>query len=227
VTPRERRMLESLERVSGRPVEQMAVPTPDEVNARRADRFAGSITTAMGDPQFHVYKGLVEQYAQQHDVDMTDVAAALAAMGQDDKEFFLRPDPPQTKRERPVREKGERTPRPTSEGMASYRLAVGKRHKIRPAMVVGALANEGGLKRSDFGKITIGLEHTLVELPADLPDEVFEQLAGTRISGKRIDIQPDTGRPGGERAHAPRNGAGRKYDKPQGGKDKKPRHKKG
>ena len=234
VTPRERRMLESLERVSGRPVEQMPVPTPDEVNARRADRFASSITNAMGDPQFNVYRGLVEQYAQEHDVDMTDIAAALAVMGQDDKEFFLRPDPPQEKRA--PRERSERTPRPTSDGMASYRLAVGKRHKIRPAMVVGALANEGGLKRSDFGKITIGLEHTIVELPADLPDAVFDQLASTRISGKKIDIQPDTGRPGGERKRPPSKpyakSAGKPYSKPAGqGKpdatDKKPRHKKG
>ncbi|MET1133609.1 MAG: DEAD/DEAH box helicase [Aeromicrobium sp.] len=239
VTPRERRMLESLERVSGRPVEQMPVPTPDEVNARRADRFAGSITNAMGDPQFSVYRSLVEQYAQEHDVDMTDIASALAVMSQDDKQFFLRPDPPQEKRA--PRERTERTPRPTSDGMASYRLAVGKRHKIRPAMVVGALANEGGLKRSDFGKITIGIEHTIVELPADLPDAVFDQLASTRISGKKIDIQPDTGRPGGERKSSKpyTKGAGKPYSKPAGegkpyaqdstpdGKDKKPRHKKG
>ncbi len=226
VTPRERRMLESLERVSGRPVEQMAVPTPDEVNARRADRFASSITAAMGDPQFNVYKGLIEQYAQEHDVDVVDIAAALAAMGQDDKEFFLRPDPPQEKRA--PREPRERTPRPSSDGMASYRIAVGKRHKIRPAMVVGALANEGGLKRSDFGKITIGMEHTLVELPADLPDAVFDSLSNTRISGRKIDIQPDTGRPGGDRKRPPRTG-GKPYAKSAGpaGKDKKPRHRKG
>ena len=113
--------------------------------------------------------------------------------------------------------------------MASYRLAVGKRHKIRPAMVVGALANEGGLKRSDFGKITIGMEHTLVELPADLPDEVFDQLSGTRISGRKIDIQPDAGRPGGDRKRPPRSGGKPPYAKSSGpaGQDKKPRHRKG
>ncbi|GAA2082535.1 DEAD/DEAH box helicase [Aeromicrobium tamlense] len=237
VTPRERRMLESLERVSGRPVEQMPVPTPDEVNARRADRFAGSITNAMGDPQFSVYRGLVEQYAQEHDVDMTEIAAALAVMSQDDKEFFLRPDPPQEKRA--PRERSERTPRPSSDGLAPYRIAVGKRHKIRPSMVVGALANEGGLKRSDFGKITIGMEHTIVELPADLPEAVFDALSGTRISGRKIDIQPDTGRPGGDRKRPPSKsyakGSGKSYDKPKsydkskssGDKDRKPRHKKG
>lgn len=218
VTPRERRMLESLERVSGRPIEQMAVPSTDEVNARRADRFADSITTAMGDPQFHVYRELVEQYATRHEVDMTDVAAALAAMGQDDKEFFLRPDPPQEAR--PRRERTERAPRrasdaPPADGVAVYRLAVGKRQKVRPSMVVGALANEGGLRRSDFGKITIGVDHTLVELPADLPEAVFDQLATTRISGKLIDLRPDAGRPGG----TPPQG------KP-GQPGKKPRHKK-
>jgi ATP-dependent RNA helicase DeaD len=64
-----------------------------------------------------------------------------------------------------------------------------------PTAIVGALANEGSLKRSDFGKITIGQDHTLVELPADLPDAVFEALANTRISGKLIDLQPDSGPP--------------------------------
>ncbi len=230
ITPRERRMLESLERVSGRPIEQMSMPSTDEVNARRGDRFADSITTAMGDTQFHVYRELVEQYAREHEVDMTDVAAALAAMGQDDKEFFLRPDPPQAKREpREPREQRERTPRPSSEGMAMYRLAVGKRHKIRPAMVVGALANEGGLKRSDFGKITIGIDHTLVELPADLPEEVFDQLAGTRISGRRIDLRPDSGRPGGGDDRPYRSGPKkphRKGPKTDAAPGKKPRHKK-
>ena len=60
---------------------------------------------------------------------------------------------------------------------------------------MGALANEGSLKRSDFGKITIGQDHSLVELPADLPPAVFEALANTRISGKLIDLQPDSGPP--------------------------------
>lgn len=85
--------------------------------------------------------------------------------------------------------------RATSKGFAPYKIAVGKRHKIGPSSIVGALANEGGLRRSDFGKITIGVEHSIVELPTDLPDAVLDALANTRISGKRIDIRPDTGPP--------------------------------
>jgi ATP-dependent RNA helicase DeaD len=206
VTPRERRMLSAIEKVSGRPVEEMSVPTAEEVNERRTGRFAQAITSSMGSPQFHAFRTLVEEYASENDVSMTDVAAALAVMSQADKEFFLRPDPPKAApRERTNRDDAgdprrkpagfDRSDRLPAEGAAVYRVAVGKRHKVGPSAIVGALANEGSLKRSDFGKITIGQDHTLVELPADLPDAVFEALANTRISGKLIDLQRDSGPP--------------------------------
>ncbi len=206
VTPRERRMLQAIEKVSGRPVEQMSVPTAEEVNESRTSRFSQTITDSLGSPQFHAFRGLVEQYANSNEVSMADVAAALAVMSQDDKDFFLSPDPPKAeRRERPDRpertEWSERPPRSRSEhseprdGRVAYRLNVGKRHKIGPSSVVGALANEGGLKRSDFGRITIGQDHTLVELPADLPPAVFEALERTRISGRLIDMRLDDGPP--------------------------------
>jgi ATP-dependent RNA helicase DeaD len=85
--------------------------------------------------------------------------------------------------------------------MAAYRIEVGKRHKVEPRQIVGALANEGGLSRGDFGYISIKPDFSVVELPADLPAGTLDRLAGTRISGKLIEIKPDNGpfrgRPGG------------------------------
>jgi ATP-dependent RNA helicase DeaD len=207
ISPRERRMLQAIEKVSGRPIEEMAFPSFEDVNASRAARFAQSVTESFGAPHFHEFRALVQRYAEDNDVDMTDVAAAIAVMSQADKEFFLREDPKPVVRERREpregREPRERTPRPSSEGMRAYRLAVGKRHKTTPSMVVGALANEGGLKRSDFGKITIGGEHTIVELPQDLPSEVFDALSATRISGRLINISPDAGPPPNAKTRKP------------------------
>ncbi len=77
--------------------------------------------------------------------------------------------------------------------MSTYRLAVGRRHKISPRQIVGALANEGGLSGDDFGKIDIRIDHTLVDLPAKLPKEVWEKLRTTRISGKLIEMERDHG----------------------------------
>jgi ATP-dependent RNA helicase DeaD len=97
--------------------------------------------------------------------------------------------------------------------MATYRIAVGKRHKVEPRQIVGALANEGGLSRRDFGAISIRPDFSLVELPAELPPGTEEALASTRISGKLIGLRRDAG--------APRRTADRG---PEGFK-KKPRHK--
>jgi ATP-dependent RNA helicase DeaD len=88
--------------------------------------------------------------------------------------------------------------------MASYRIEVGKRQKVEPRQIVGALANEGGLSREDFGVIQILPAFSLVELPADLPSDVLAKLENTRISGKLIELRPDrAGRDLGDRGDRP------------------------
>jgi ATP-dependent RNA helicase DeaD len=92
----------------------------------------------------------------------------------------------------------ERAPRRTRDDLATYRIAVGKRHKVGPGSIVGAIANEGNLNRSDFGHITIKSDFSLVELPAKLPQSTLKALEKTRISGVLIDLKPDRGgRPAG------------------------------
>lgn len=114
----------------------------------------------------------------------------------------------------------ERRQRPSSGPMATYRIAVGKRHKVEPRQIVGALANEGGLSREDFGAIQIRPEFSLVELPADLPRETLEKLDGTRISGRLIELRPDRGGPTRRSNDHGRDGDG------DGDKSyRKPRHK--
>jgi ATP-dependent RNA helicase DeaD len=88
-------------------------------------------------------------------------------------------------------ERPERRARPSDRPMASYRIEVGKRQKVEPRQIVGALANEGGLSRGDFGAIQILPSFSLVELPADLSGAVLAKLEGTRISGKLIELRPD------------------------------------
>jgi ATP-dependent RNA helicase DeaD len=72
---------------------------------------------------------------------------------------------------------------------------VGKRQKVEPRQIVGAIANEGGLDRSDFGAILIRPDHSLVELPATLSEQAWTALRQTRISGKLIELTRDQGPP--------------------------------
>jgi len=179
-----------------------------------------------------------------NDVPEADVAAALAVVAQGESPLLLEPEPerpPRAERtergdgERGARrdrddrgERPERRPRPGSKPMTTYRIAVGKRHRVEPRQIVGALANEGGLQRDDFGAIQIRPEFSLVELPADLPADVFDRLTGTRISGRLIELRPDTGAPRRRTYDDDRRGPRDRDDRRARDDDKpfrKPRHK--
>jgi ATP-dependent RNA helicase DeaD len=198
VTPRERGLLARIEKATKQPITQMQLPSVDEVNETRLARFDDRITAALGQAErMDGFRDIIAHYVRNHDVPEADVAAALAVVAQGDSPLLLEPEP-----ERPVRERfdgddrgdrPERRQRPSGKPMTTYRIAVGKRQRVEPRQIVGALANEGGLQRDDFGAIQIRPDFSLVELPADLPGEVFDRLSGTRISGRLIELRPDTG----------------------------------
>ncbi len=203
VTPRERHLLRSIERATRATLEEMSLPSVDDVNAQRVSKLADSITESLGHPELDLFRRLVNDYVQAHDVPELDVAAALAVLSQDGA-FLLKPEPPAPpRRERPDRpERPERSfrddkparersgrPRDAGDGTkATYRISVGRRHKVQPGAIVGAIANEGGLGRADFGHIDIQADHSLVELPADLSADTLDKLSRTRISGKLIGL---------------------------------------
>jgi ATP-dependent RNA helicase DeaD len=206
VTPRERRLLTSIERATRQPLTQMHLPSVDDVNATRLTRFDDRITEALGQvDRIQAFRDIVGHYVEHHDVPEADVAAALAVVAQGDTPLLLDPahevHSPQfaPERDQSTRSrshdapKGERFRREASQPMATYRISVGKRHKVEPRQIVGAIANEGGLSRGDFGAIKIHPDFSLVDLPAQLPQETLRKLAGTRISGKLIEIRPDAG----------------------------------
>jgi ATP-dependent RNA helicase DeaD len=190
VTPRERHLLKSIEKATRQKLTETQLPTVEDVNAQRVEKFRDSITDALNAPGIELFRGLIEDYERENNVPMADIAAALALQSRDGDEFLMAPDQALIE-SRPRDERPQRPKRRPGEGMATYRIAVGKRHRVGPGAIVGAIANEGGLHRSDFGHISIRPDHSLVELPAKLPRETLKALERTRISGVLINLQPD------------------------------------
>ena len=220
ITPRERHLQRAIEKATRQTLSPMGMPTAEDINATRLTRFDDAITEALTAKDIDFFREVVGHYVNEYDVPEADVAAALALVLQGDEPMLLGPDPepvhdrgrPRSDRDgrgpdagrpdrgdrgdRPDRgPRGERPPRAGSGGrLATYRIAVGRRQRVQPRQIVGALANEGGLQRQDFGHIDIRADHSLVELPADLPQEVWDALRSTRISGKLIELAPDSPR---------------------------------
>jgi ATP-dependent RNA helicase DeaD len=217
VSPRERHLLKSIEKGTRQTLTEAELPTVEDVNAQRVAKFGDSITDALGSPGIELFRSLVEDYEREHDVPMADIAAALALQSRDGEAFLMPPEPPPERRtqHRPAkstRKPGKGRKEGVQQGFATYRIAVGKRHKIGPGAIVGAIANEGGLHRSDFGHITIGSDFSLVELPAQLPPATLKALERTRISGVLINLRPDRPPDAGRR----RGNGGKAYRKHAG-----------
>ncbi|HIW95153.1 MAG TPA: DEAD/DEAH box helicase [Candidatus Corynebacterium gallistercoris] len=223
VTPRERRLLKAIEKATKSQLNEIELPTVDAVNEARKEKFRDTLSESLGDDQLSVFRELVKEYSESNEVAMEDIAAALAAQLQAGEEFLMKELPKQERQQqrnredryggegrsgggayRPYEERfSKEAPRFTDRSgkeMAVYRLSVGHRQRVRPGAIVGALANEGGLNSKDFGRIKIFSEHSLVELPADLPKDVFQALDQTRVSGQLINIEPDPGAPEGRPA---------------------------
>ncbi len=231
VTPRERRMLASIEKATRQPLTEMSLPSVDDVNAKRLTGFDDAITAALAETErIDRFRDIIDHYVTHHDVPEADVAAALALVAQGETPLLLDADaiePPRSQRsdrfDRDARDgdRGDRGDRPRRErsggATATYRIEVGRRHKVEPRQIVGALANEGGLRREDFGAIQIRPDFSLVELPADLPRDTLQRLESTRISGRLIEMKPDRFQRSAKRPE-------RSYgDRPDRGGERRPR----
>ena len=202
VTPRERHLLKSIEKATRQGLTEMKLPTVEDINEVRLSRFDDAITAALGSDDLDFFRQVIGHYVDEYDAPEADVAAALAIVQQGGEPMLLEPEPERVSSPRGGRDeraaggpRGDRADRgPRGRGgqrFATYRINVGKRHRVLPRQIVGALANEGGLGREDFGRIDIRGDFSLVELPAELPAGAWQRLRDTRISGRLIDLSRD------------------------------------
>ena len=89
VTPREKRLLHSIERATRQSIEAMTLPSTEDINDRRVARFYQRITDTLAAEGLEDYTRLIERYTEEHDVPAVEVAAALASLVQGDSPLLL------------------------------------------------------------------------------------------------------------------------------------------
>jgi ATP-dependent RNA helicase DeaD len=221
IAPREKRMLYSIEKSTGQTIEQMKLPSRQDIVGHRIGQFKQTLAEAQSIEDLSFFKKLVNEFQQEQSMDMEDIAASLAYLLQ--RETPLQPNikdepeyNPRSERERDNSNRRDRPKRERSRSdksrrdkkghqsdidykMQTYRLEVGEMHGAEPRQIVGAIANEGDIESTYIRKITIFKNFTLVNLPADMPKELLMHLKNTRVAGRKIDISVDKGSPAGAR----------------------------
>ena len=217
IAPRERNMLRAIERATRQPIEQMDLPTVENVNDARIGKFKQSITDTLAGGELALFQSLVEDYEREFNVPAVEIAAALAKMARGDVPLLMeaprreaRPAPSFNDergfRERPARadrgdrpERGERpafarkerVSRPPQAGMQTFRVEVGYDHGVKPGNIVGAIANEANLEAKHIGRIEIFEDHSLIDLPDGMPPETLAHLKTVWCAGQQLRITRD------------------------------------
>jgi ATP-dependent RNA helicase DeaD len=220
VAPREKRMLNAIERATRKKIEMMELPSTEIINDKRINKFKQSITDTLANEDLALFSQLIEQYQQEHNIPALEIAAALAKQLQGDAEFLLtskpqrksrsrddwdREDVGRSRRDRPARDRAQRSDRERSpgrerqsgdsamdEGMERYRIEVGHNHQVKPGNIVGAIANEADIESKYIGRISIYDDFSTVDLPEGMPKELLYTLKKVWVSGQQLKISLDS-----------------------------------
>lgn len=118
--------------------------------------------------------------------------------------------------ERPRIDKGAPREKPDV-GMESFRIEVGHAHGVKPANIVGAIANEAGLDSKYIGRIDIQDDYTVLDLPEGMPKELLMHLKKVWVSGQQLRIHKvGEGDTGGDAAPRKFKPAAARTGKPSG-----------
>jgi ATP-dependent RNA helicase DeaD len=185
--PREHRLLRTIERFTGLPIEVQPVPTTRDLRARRLEQLAATLRERLAANDFDDVRAVVTTLADEFDV--MDIAAAAVKMAHsaaagngDAQEIVTAPQPPAAP---------GRAERGVDRGMTRLFVGAGKKAGIRPADLVGAIAGESGVASSVIGAIRIAENFSVVEVPEDLADAIIDAVGAATLRGKRVRIRRD------------------------------------
>lgn len=190
VTPRERRLWQVIQRVTGASIQRMRLPTIADVIGRRREAFKETLRNTIAQGGLEAYQVLAEDMGEEYSP--TDLAAAafklLLGTAPDETEDKLaepdevedRPKPAQRRRDH-----GRRVIGP-ERGMTRLYISIGREDGVRPGDLVGAIANEADIPGRSIGAIEIYDRFSLVDVPGNHVERVLRALKQTTIRGQKI-----------------------------------------
>ena len=231
VSPRERRALRQIERVTKQRIEPMSMPTIADVNKRRLENFRNQILDTIENSDLEPYVQVIEEMLTDDSIEPEILCAALAKMAQRDGELLLDESEPE-----PAFRSFDDKPKSNFEGnrerrrggpsaepqplkdfpdlkMVRYRLAVGRRDVVKPGQIVGAIANEANLDSKYIGEISIFDTFTIVDLPEGMPRETMDVLAHARVNGRALELREYSAEPPRKHEHSERPERGERHER--------------
>ena len=193
ITPRERRLLKTIEKATRQPIEAMALPSAEQISAKRVANFQKKIQDKLTNASLDKFREILMKMTVELGTNVEDIAAAALCMAQEREPLFPKMEQLSTPK---VRDNGDRDdmaekPRKerkegangVEEGYLRYYLAVGRRDHVSPRDIVGAIAGEADISSAIIGRIKLFDKFSTVELPDNTDQSVLDILSEMTIRG--------------------------------------------
>jgi len=204
ISPRERRLLSEIERMTKTAIQRLRLPTVSDVIARRQESFKETLAETISSGGLEPYRVMAESLSEEFSP--TDLAAAafkllLGDQQDEDDDRLAAAEPP----ERSARDhrddgrgdrggdgrgqrqgRGERRQFGPERGMTRLYLDIGRDDGVRPADIVGAIANEANISGRAIGAIEVYDRFTFVEVPENQADRVLKALKNAQIRKRKV-----------------------------------------
>jgi ATP-dependent RNA helicase DeaD len=210
--PREHRLLRNFEQLTKQRIAVEPLPTVVDLRARRLELTQAALRETLVGGDLDSFRVVVEALAEEFDV--IDVATAavklahVATSGDTDEQEIPAHTVPHEReprdrdrpgRQREDRERRERRPRRGAvrgerrgdADVTRLYVGLGRRAGVRPADLVGAIANEAGIDARAVGSIEIADRFSIVEVPDAAAEDIIGALRSTTIRGRRVMVRRD------------------------------------
>jgi ATP-dependent RNA helicase DeaD len=184
------RMLKQIERHTKQEVEKINLPGVEEINKQRIETFKENITKNLENTptELTMFKEILSKFAEKNQTDILDIAASLAVVATGGKRFLLSGNDEISREANEISIKADPLKNHPQIPMKRFRIEVGKRDGAAVKNIVGAIANEADIDSEYIGNINILDNFSTIDLPDEMPSDVFEVLKNTFVAGRKLAI---------------------------------------
>ena len=157
----------------------MPIPSTDDVAQIKAEKVMEEIGRIIDEENLSDMIDMIERQVNASDYTAMDIAAAFLkqALGQVNLDNGSDAD-------------YDFDNTGAEEGMVRLFINIGKKDRVKPGDILGAIAGESGMPGKLVGAIDMYDKYTFVEVPREYGREVLEGMKNTKIKGRSVNMEP-------------------------------------
>ena len=155
------------------------VPSINDVSVIKAEKILSQVDEIIAKTDLRQMMEIVETRVNESEYTSLEVAAAFLKMMMGDAAAGAEED-----YEEEFGDTGAKA------GMVRLFINLGKKQKVRPGDILGAIAGETGMSGKLIGTIDMYDKYTFVEVPREYAAEVIEVMKSAKIKGQTVNVEP-------------------------------------